>query len=74
MKYCCMADKPNYRKDLTPEQYEVCGNRSTESVFRQVPRLQGQGHLQVCLLWQQPLFTSDTKFDSGTGWLSFWSN
>ncbi len=32
MKYCCMVDKPNYRKDLTPEQYEVCGNRSTESL------------------------------------------
>lgn len=28
-----MVDKPNYKKDLTPEQYEVCWNNSTESPF-----------------------------------------
>ena len=33
MKYCCMVDKPNYKKDLTTEQYEVCWNKGTEPPF-----------------------------------------
>lgn len=68
-----MVDKPNYKKDLTPEQYEVCWNRGTE------PPFSGKYHdckdkgIYKCVCCGNSLFTSDTKFDSGTGWPSFWT-
>ena len=68
-----MVDKPNYKKDLTPEQYEVCWNKGTE------PPFSGKHHdckvkgLYKCVCCGNSLFTSDTKFDSGTGWPSFWT-
>lgn len=73
MKYCCMVDKPNYKKDLTQEQYEVCWNRGTE------PPFSGKYHdckdkgTYKCVCCGNSLFISDTKFDSGTGWPSFWT-
>lgn len=52
MTYCCMVDKPNYKKDLTPEQYEVCWNRGTEPPFSGKHHdCKGKG-IYKCLLWQ----------------------
>jgi peptide-methionine (R)-S-oxide reductase len=68
-----MVDKPNYKKDLTPEQYEVCWNKGTE------PPFSGKYHdckdkgIYKCVCCGTSLFTFDTKFDSGTGWPSFWA-
>ena len=68
-----MIDKPNYRKHLTPEQYEICWNKGTE------PPFSGQYHdckdkgIYKCVCCGNSLFTSDTKFNSGTGWPSFWA-
>jgi peptide-methionine (R)-S-oxide reductase len=68
-----MVDKPNYKKHLTPEQYEIYWNRGTE------PPFSGQYHdckdkgIYKCVCCGNSLFTSDTKFNSGTGWPSFWT-
>lgn len=68
-----MVDMLNYKKDLTPEQYEVCWNRGTEPPFSGKHHdCKGKG-IYKCVCCGNSLFTSDTKFDSGTGWPSFWT-
>ena len=72
-----MDDKVNrsdaeWRQRLTPEQYRVLRKHGTEHAFT------GQYHDEKdegtyrCAGCGNPLFSSDTKFDSGTGWPSFW--
>lgn len=57
---------------LTPEQYNVCFLKGTEPPFSgKYTNFKGQG-MFVCVACGQELFSSDTKFDSGTGWPSFW--
>jgi peptide-methionine (R)-S-oxide reductase len=62
-----------WRKILTPEQYAVLREEATERPWTS-PLLEehrkGVFHCAGCDL---PLFSSDTKFDSGTGWPSFWA-
>ncbi|XHR30216.1 MAG: peptide-methionine (S)-S-oxide reductase MsrA [Chthoniobacteraceae bacterium] len=60
-----------WRKRLTPEQYEVMRERGTERPFSaQCWNPHGQGTF-VCAACGLPLFESVSKFDSGTGWPSF---
>ena len=68
-----MVDKPNYKKDLTPEQYEVCWNKGTEPPFSGKYHDCKDNGIYKCVCCGNSLFTSDTKFDSGTGWPSFWT-
>jgi len=64
--------KEELKKKLTPEQYEICFNHGTEPAFS------GKYHdckdkgTYKCTCCGAELFSSETKFDSGTGWPSFW--
>ena len=60
-----------WRRDLTPERYHICRQHGTERPFTgKYNDFKGQG-VFVCACCGHPLFTSDAKFDSGTGWPSF---
>jgi peptide-methionine (R)-S-oxide reductase len=60
-----------WREQLTPEQYEVTRRASTERAFTG-PHWDEKGEgMYRCVCCDVELFSSDTKFDSGTGWPSF---
>ena len=62
-----------WRELLTPEQYQVCRQKGTERAFTgKYDRCKDKG-TYVCQCCGNPLFSSDTKFDSGTGWPSFYA-
>lgn len=62
-----------WREILTPEQYEVCRNHGTERAFTgKYDNCKDPG-TYVCQCCGSPLFSSETKFDSGTGWPSFYA-
>ena len=62
-----------WRKLLTPEQYRITREKGTERPFTgKYNNLKEKGVFQ-CVCCGNVLFSSDTKFDSGTGWPSFWA-
>jgi len=61
-----------WRKELTPEQYAVLRQHATERPFTgEYVNTETAGEY-LCAACGQPLFASDTKFHSGSGWPSFW--
>jgi len=60
-----------WRKQLTPEQYEIARAKGTERPFCGAFFDQKKPGVYYCVCCGLPLFTSETKFESGTGWPSF---
>jgi len=60
-----------WRQELSPEQYEIVREKGTEAPFTSELNDEKSEGTFKCAACGQPLFSSDNKFDSGTGWPSF---
>lgn len=72
-----MADKitrtdEEWKALLTPQQYAVLRQHGTERAFTGQYTNEKTPGTYTCAACGQPLFVSDTKYDSGSGWPSFW--
>ena len=62
-----------WRKRLSPAAYDVLRRQGTERPFSSPLDREKRSGIFACAGCALPLFTSKTKFDSGTGWPSFWA-
>ena len=62
-----------WREQLTAEEYRIARQKGTERAFTGKYWDEKTAGTYVCVCCGQELYESDTKFDSGTGWPSFWA-
>ena len=61
-----------WRQSLTPEQFQVLRKEATERAFVNAYHDNKQAGIYLCAGCDLPLWSSEHKYDSGTGWPSFW--
>ena len=66
------TDDAKWRGKLTPEQYHICRLGGTEAPFSGKFVHNKDKGTYICVACKKPLFAADTKFESGTGWPSFY--
>jgi len=62
----------DWRRELTPEQYRITRCKGTEPPFTGEYYHHHEAGTYHCVACGNPLFSSDTKYESGSGWPSFW--
>ncbi len=67
-----VKSEEEWRQLLTPEQYHVTREKGTERAFTGKYHNHKKDGMYRCVACGEPLFSSEAKFDSGTGWPSFW--
>jgi peptide-methionine (R)-S-oxide reductase len=71
MQYKLQKTEAEWRKELSPEAYKVLREKGTERAFSGKYNDFKKKGIYACAACGQELFSSETKFDSGTGWPSF---
>jgi peptide-methionine (R)-S-oxide reductase len=72
MKDKIEKSEAEWKKELTPEQYQVCRMKGTERPFTGEYYKTKDPGIYKCVACGNELFDSETKFESGTGWPSFY--
>ena len=67
------VSEAEWRRKLTPEQFNVTRKHGTERAFSHPYHQEKRAGMYKCVCCGAPLFSSETKYDSGTGWPSFYA-
>jgi len=62
----------DWQSKLTPDEFRICREKGTEAAFSGLYNDCKTNGVYRCKCCDTPLFESDTKYDSGSGWPSFW--
>ena len=71
--FAVMKTDAEWRQALTPEQYQVLRRHGTERPFSSPLNDEHRKGVFLCAACEQEVYRSDTKFESGTGWPSFYA-
>ena len=68
-----VKSEQEWMQELTPEQFQICRLKGTERAGSGKYNSEKRAGTYNCVCCGQPLFSSETKFESGTGWPSFFA-